>query len=178
MNAIETLYTLLLENKLWETETIFKRNAYLITEGCLDSTVFFIVEGSVRVFTVDTEEENTIRFGYKNSFVTAIDCFFTDKPTQFYIQALKKCTVQTISKKRLLAFIESDLTHLKLWNTILGQLILQQMERERDLLMASPVDRYKSVLKRSPQVFQEIPDKYIASYLRMTAETLSRIKKS
>ncbi len=178
MTAIDQLNLLLTQNKLWETESVYKRNAYLVTEGSPDATVFFIIEGSVRVFTVDAEEENTIRFGYKNSFVTAIDCFFTNKPTQFYIQALKKCTVQTISKKKLLHFIESDSAHLKLWNTILGQLILQQMERERDLLLASPVDRYKSVLKRSPQVFQEIPDKYIASYLRMTAETLSRIKKS
>lgn len=178
MNAIDQLNELLAQNNLWETETVYKRNAYLITEGSSDASVFFITDGSVRVFTVDTEEENTIRFGYKNSFVTAIDCFFTDKPTQFYIQALKKTTVKVISKKVLLDFIESDVHLLKLWNTILSQLIIQQMEREKDLLMTSPVDRYKSVLKRSPQVFQEIPDKYIASYLRMTAETLSRIKKS
>lgn len=178
MSSIDQLHNLLSQNQLWETETLYKRNAYLITEGNQDASVFFIVDGSVRVYTIDTDEENTIRFGYKNSFVTAIDCFFTDKPTQFFIQALKKTTVKIISKKVLLDFIKSDNQLLQLWNTILGQLIIQQMERERDLLMTSPVDRYKSVLKRSPQVFQEIPDKYIASYLRMTAETLSRIKKS
>ncbi|UUC44633.1 Crp/Fnr family transcriptional regulator [Flavobacterium cerinum] len=178
MSPIDQLNTLLTQNHLWETETVYKRNAYLITKGNQDASVFFIVDGSVRVYTIDKEDENTIRFGYKNSFVTAIDCFFTDNPTQFYIQALKKTTVKVISKKILLDFIQSDKQLLQLWNTILGQLIIQQMERERDLLMTSPVDRYKSVLKRSPQVFQEIPDKYIASYLRMTAETLSRIKKS
>jgi hypothetical protein len=56
--------------------------------------------------------------------------------------------------------------------------VLQQMERERDILTSSPLERYKRVLERSPQLFQEIPNKYIASYLRMTPETLSRIKKS
>jgi len=63
------------------------------------------------------------------------------------------------------------------WQRILEQLIYQQFEREIDLLTASPVERYKRVLARSPQLFQEIPGKYIASYLRMTPETLSRIKK-
>ena len=52
------------------------------------------------------------------------------------------------------------------------------MERELDLLTSSPHERIQRVLKRSPQVFQEIPAKYIASYLRMTPETLSRILNS
>ena len=60
---------------------------------------------------------------------------------------------------------------------MLGELIYQQMERERDILTSSPLERYKRVLSRSPQLFQEIPNKHIASYLRMTPETLSRLKK-
>ncbi|MFT6167816.1 MAG: hypothetical protein ACJAV5_001078 [Vicingaceae bacterium] len=75
-------------------------------------------------------------------------------------------------------FIESSEENTKVWNSMLGDLIFQQMERERDILTASPLNRYKRVLARSPQLFQEIPNKYIASYLRMTPETLSRIKKS
>ncbi len=58
------------------------------------------------------------------------------------------------------------------------QLIYEQLEREKDILIHSPRKRYERVLKRSPQLFQEIPHKYIASYLRMSPETLSRIKKS
>jgi lipocalin len=56
--------------------------------------------------------------------------------------------------------------------------VYQQIEREKDILTASPRERYLRVLKRSPQLFQEIPDKYIANYLRMSPETLSRMKKS
>ena len=49
---------------------------------------------------------------------------------------------------------------------------------EIDILTNSPKERYKRVLKRSPQLFQEIPNRHIANYLRMSAETLSRLKKS
>ena len=57
-------------------------------------------------------------------------------------------------------------------------LIYTQLEREKDILISSPHTRYERVLKRSPQVFQYVPHKYIASYLRMSPETLSRLKKS
>ena len=64
------------------------------------------------------------------------------------------------------------------YNSILEDLVLQQIEREKDLLYSSPKIRYERVLKRSPKLFQEIPNKYIANYLRMSPETLSRLKKS
>ena len=64
------------------------------------------------------------------------------------------------------------------WETVLATIIEQQLEREVDLLLQSPLQRYQRVLKRSPRVFQEIPHKHIANYLRMTPETLSRLKKS
>ena len=69
-------------------------------------------------------------------------------------------------------------TNRTLWQTVTELLIYEQIEREKDILTQSPLARYQRVLKRSPQLFQEIPNKYIASYLRMTPETLSRIKSS
>ncbi|MCH5717306.1 cyclic nucleotide-binding domain-containing protein [Niabella hibiscisoli] len=60
---------------------------------------------------------------------------------------------------------------------MLEGLVVQQIEREKDLLIQSPRERYERVLKRSPQLFQEVANKYIAAYLRMSAETLSRLKK-
>lgn len=74
-------------------------------------------------------------------------------------------------------YLENDPASLLLWKQILELLVYQQMEREIDLLTYSPQKRYERVLQRSPQLFQEIPSKYIASYLRMSPETLSRLKK-
>lgn len=61
---------------------------------------------------------------------------------------------------------------------MLEDLVLQQLEREKDILTSSPKARFERVLKRSPKLFQEIPNKHIANYLRMSPETLSRLKKS
>jgi CRP-like cAMP-binding protein len=140
--------------------------------------LYFIVSGSLRIFVTDEFEEHTIRFGYQNNFIAALDSFITEKPSDLYIQALKKTELKVITKEKFMHFIESSRENLQLWHHILGWLIYQQMERERDILISSPFERYQRVLKRSPQLFQEIPHKYIASYLRMTPETLSRMKKS
>ena len=74
-------------------------------------------------------------------------------------------------------FIKTE-KNIILWTQILENLVIQQMEREIDILTNSPKERYLRVLKRSPQLFQEIPNKHIANYLRMSPETLSRLKKS
>ena len=74
--------------------------------------------------------------------------------------------------------MDQSLDNQNLWKQILEAFVIQQMDRETDLLTKSPEERFKRVLNRSPQLFQEIPHKYIASYLRMSPETLSRIKKS
>ena len=74
-------------------------------------------------------------------------------------------------------YLENDPTNLLLWKQILELLVYQQMEREIDLLTYSPQKRYERVLQRSPQLCQEIPSKYITSYLRMSPDLLSRLKK-
>lgn len=178
MNPISILIDKLNNQNLWDKKITLDRNEYLKVKGSIDTNIYLIKTGSLRIFVIDENEEHTIRFGYKNNLIASLDSFINGKPSDFYIQALKKTTVKSISKQNYTAFIESSKSHKRLWLSVLENFILQQMERERDILTSSPVERYHRVLKRSPQLFQEIPDKYIASYLRMTPETLSRIKKS
>ncbi|SHJ97399.1 Crp/Fnr family transcriptional regulator [Epilithonimonas mollis] len=161
----------------WETK-ILKRNAFLKISGTIDTNVYFVKEGSIRIFIEDENEERIIRFGYKGNIIVSLDSFLSGKPSEFYIQAIKTTTVKVTSKRDLYEFIQSNNENLKLWNSVLEDLVLQQIEREKDLLYASPKIRYERVLKRSPKLFQEIPNKYIANYLRMSPETLSRLKKS
>ena len=169
---------LLKANNLFEKDLVLKRNEFLKVAGSSDTNIYFIEEGSLRIYIEQEGEEQIIRFGYKNDLIVALDSFLTDQPSDFYIQAIKKTAVKIISKKAFFKFIQESEANLKLWNAILENLVLQQMEREKDLLIASVNERYSRVLKRSPKLFQEVPHKYIANYLRMTPETLSRLKKS
>ncbi|MNK01901.1 Cyclic nucleotide-binding domain protein [compost metagenome] len=172
------LVALIEANDLIETELTVERNEFLKTAGSVDTRIYFIEEGSLRAFVVDDEEERTVRFGYQHNIFVSLDSFLTENPSDFVIQAIKRSRIKVIPKKRFMEFIYQDEAHLKLWVAILEDLVIQQIEREKDLLIASPKERYERVLKRSPILFQEIPNRYIANYLRMTPETLSRLKKS
>jgi len=178
MKETELLIQIIDNNNLWEKEIVISRNEYLKVKGSIDTNLYFIKNGSLRIYVIDEFEEHTIRFGYQNNFIVSLDSFITEKPSDFYIQAIKKTSLKIIKKKTFKNLINSNVELQNIWTKILEQLILQQLEREKDILTSSPIERYKRVLKRSPQLFQEIPNKYIADYLRMTPETLSRIKKS
>ncbi len=166
------------EDNLWEKEVSLKRNEFLKVNGDIDTNLYLIKNGSLRIFVLDEAEENTIRFGYQNNIITALDSYITEKPTEYYIQAIKASELKVIKKSTITTLLANSPELQQFWNTMLEQIIVQQLEREQDILTTSPLKRYQRVLERSPQLFQEVPNKYIASYLRMTPETLSRLKKS
>lgn len=175
MNPVEILINDL-EN-YWEDSIVLKRNEFLVSKNTVNTNLYLVINGSLRVFIEDETEQHTIRFGYQDSLITALDCFLTQKPTSFYIQAIKNCELKVISKAKFDSFINSKIEYQSIWKKLLESFVYQQIEREIDLITYSPQKRFQRVFDRSPQLFQNIPLKYIASYLRMTPETLSRILK-
>jgi CRP-like cAMP-binding protein len=163
------------KQNLWDKTLTLKRNEYIKKAGSKDTNIYFVVEGSVKLFIVENDQEMIIRFGYQNNIIAALDCFISEKPSDLFIQAIKKTELKVISKLKFNQLINKNDSFKILWEQTLLQLIYQQIEREKDILIVSPIKRYQRVLDRSPQLFQEIPHKYIASYLRMTPETLSRL---
>jgi CRP-like cAMP-binding protein len=163
--------------ELSDKQITIDRNEFLKVKGSIDTNLYFIESGSLRIFVLDDCEEQTIRFGYKENLIVSLDSFLTGKPSDLYIQAIKKTVVKVIAKEQIDEFLKEK-SNQNLWTKILENLVVQQIEREIDILTKSPKERYERVLKRSPQLFQEIPNRHIANYLRMSAETLSRLKKS
>jgi len=163
--------------ELSEKTITIDRNEFLKIKGSIDTNIYYVESGSLRIFILDDYEEQTIRFGYKDNIIVSLDSFFAGKPSDLFIQAIKKTVIKVVTKQQIDKFLETE-SNRNLWTKILENLIIQQMEREIDILTNSPKERYERVLKRSPQLFQEIPKRHIANYLRMSAETLSRLKKS
>ncbi len=154
-----------------------ERGDFLIREGDIAKSIYIVKNGSMRIFRRTKNDEITFRLGYQGSWMTSFSSFLTGNPSEFYIQMIKKSSLLEVSKDNFYEFINSDSEHTTLWLKMLEEFAVQQMDREIDLLTRSPYERYQRLLERSPSVFQEIPNKYIASYLRMSPETLSRLKK-
>ncbi|HSK13548.1 MAG TPA: cyclic nucleotide-binding domain-containing protein [Phnomibacter sp.] len=148
---------------LWENEITLRRHELLKAPGTVDTRIFLVVEGTLRAYMMDMADEHTIRFGYPGNIMAALDSFVTERPSSLTLQAIRSSKVLAMGKSSFTRIINIEPEHLVLWNKILEGLVVQQLERETDLLTASPAERYERVLKRSPRLFQEIPSKYIAS---------------
>lgn len=169
---------LLFSMKEHAVQKIVAKGEIILPEGEVERNIYFIESGAVRVFLLTELEELTIRFGYKGSIINSLASFISEKPSEFYMEAIRKSTIKMISKSHFRRLVNESEESLRNYISLLELLTLQQIEREIDLLTISPAERLNRVLQRSPNLFQEIPLKYIASYLRMKPETLSRIRNS
>ena len=129
------------------------KNDFLKLGGTTDTNIYFVESGSLCVFVMDEDEEQIIRFGYNNDLIVSLDSFLTEQASDFYIQAIKKSKIRVIPKQQFIDFVNESGENQQMWISMLEELVL-------------------------PQLFQEIPNKFIANYLRITPETLSRLKKS
>lgn len=158
------------------TERTYSKGDYLVREGEIERNLYYIQRGAVRAFLLTEFEDLTIRFGYEGSFINSLASYIKGTPSEIYIEAMRKSVVRVIPKTEVLKIIHESTESLADYLSVLEITICQQMEREVDLLTVSPTERLNRVLNRSPNLFQEVPLKYIASYLRMTPETLSRVR--
>lgn len=152
----------------------FKKGQYLTREGEVERKLFFIESGAVKIYFLSEMGEKIIRLGYDGSILNSLSSFFTQAPSDLYIEAIRETKVKYLTKGKVAELIANSSQYPQ----FLESLLIQQLERELDLLHDSPSLRLERVLARSPHLFQHIPLKYIASYLRMSPETLSRIRKA
>ena len=178
MATIDDIYQSLDAAGLWTAERQLKRGEYLMLPGHRDRNLYYVRSGTLVATAEIDGEEQCMRFGYTGDIVAAIDTHVGDAPSHLGIRALRRTDLRVANYADYRAYIQAETARREAWEQLLTWLVKGLMEREIDLLTPSPEERYRRVLARSPRLFQEVPAKYIANYLRMTPETLSRIKKS
>jgi CRP/FNR family transcriptional regulator, anaerobic regulatory protein len=159
-------------------QRVLSKGEMLLREGEVERHIYYVESGAIRVFYLSEYDEQIVRFGYEGSLINSLSSFIKGSPSEFYIEAIRKSTIKLITKENLLKLVYENEESLKQYIQLLENLVTQQIDREIDLLISSPSERLKRVLDRSPNLFQHVPLKYIASYLRMKPETLSRIRNS
>jgi CRP-like cAMP-binding protein len=155
----------------------FSANEMILSNGQLENYLSFIDSGVVRYYVVANEKEITFDFAFKNSFYCAYDSFYSRKKSAVYIQAITDCQLFSVSHESLQMLYEKCETAKKLGRIATEFLLAKKVKRELDLLTTSPQKRYEYLLQEHPKYIQQIPLKYLASYIGVVPETLSRIRK-
>jgi CRP-like cAMP-binding protein len=159
----------------WNTVRSIGRNDFLISQGEVETNLYYVEEGAMRIFFPHNDEEICVGFAYQDSLICSYPSFIDNKPSQYFIQALTKTKVISINRSLFYELFDRFPGVERCWRMIEEQALLGKIEREVEMLTYTPEERATRLMARSPQLFQIVPKKYIASYLRMTPETLSRI---
>ncbi|WP_167856463.1 Crp/Fnr family transcriptional regulator [Hymenobacter metallicola] len=161
---------------LWKRLVTLKRHDFLIQAGQVEHNLYFVASGVLRIYYPSQAEEICVGFGYANNMVCSFPSFVDNRPSDYCLQALKKCELLAISRTDFTDFVERNACFARFWRQELERVLVGRIEREIDLLLPEPERRLARLLARSPHIFQRVPKKYIASYLRMSPETLSRLR--
>lgn len=154
-----------------------KAQEYLLKEGQICSHLFFLKAGLLRFFNWKNGEDKTKFFTFAPKLLTSLDSFSNRKPAQENIQALEDCQILQADYLPL----NSLYNQVPAWTQFINAVIRDaQLYSERlilDLQTETAESRYRDILEQSPQMVQRIPLKYLASYLGIAPESLSRIRR-
>ncbi|MBO4892581.1 MAG: Crp/Fnr family transcriptional regulator [Prevotella sp.] len=154
----------------------YAKNEMILREGETCTNIYWVVKGLVRQFYYKNGKELTEYMATENSIVMCIESLFLEQPTHLQIKAIEPSILIAIPKVDLEAVAMKSVNIQILYRKILEEsLILSQIHADM-LRFESAQDRYQKLIKRQPQLVLRAPLVYIASYLQMTPETLSRVR--
>lgn len=156
---------------------IFKKKEFLLQEGKVCNKITFVNNGIMRLFYNVEGVENTIQFFFGDSWYTDYASFLTGKPTLENLQALEESEVVQFKKEDLNKLYDSMPIFEKVGRIFAENAYLSISQLNQMKTNEEPELRYINLLKTRPELVQQIPQHYIASYLGIKPETLSRIRK-
>ena len=154
----------------------YAKNEMILREGETCTNIYWVVKGLVRQFYYKNGKELTEYMATENNIVMCIESLFLEQPTHLQIKAIEPTVLIAIPKIDLETVAMKSVNIQILYRKILEEsLILSQIHADM-LRFESAQDRYQKLIKRQPQLVLRAPLVYIASYLQMTPETLSRVR--
>jgi|TARA_B100001093_G_scaffold132736_1_gene125495 CRP-like cAMP-binding protein len=158
---------------------IITKKSVFVKVNQIENYISFIESGIVRLFIPKENPEKEITFGFcfKDQFVSAYDSFLTQSPSNYQLQALTDTTLLSISYKDLQSVYKSTQIGNLVGRLTAEDLFLIKSKREQNLLNLNAEERYLKLFKERPKLLKSVPLKYISSYIGVTAQALSRIRK-
>ncbi len=150
---------------------------FLITEGDYCNYVGFIDQGLLNYYYLVDGKKYIRGFFFDNDFISSYTSFLLNEKAKGYIQAVENTSITLIHKTKIYQLYEKTSKFQQLGRMLTEHLFILVSEKYEDLLLKSPEERYLNLIENKPNVIQSIPQYMIASWLGITPEALSRIRK-
>ena len=173
--------------KLTETELLilseslitkhYKKGEYFIKEKDFCDYVGFVDKGLFNFFYLIDGVDHIRGFFFMNDFISNYPCFLLGNKSKFYIKALEDSSITLIHKNDLFLLYKQLPKMQELSRSVVENLYIEISEKYESFFLKTPVERYLELITSEPNIFKIVPQYMIASYLGITPEGLSRIKK-
>jgi|TARA_R110000868_G_scaffold231066_1_gene484398 CRP-like cAMP-binding protein len=155
-----------------------KKGEQLLKQGDICQHTFFVEKGLLRYFSIDKKgKENVLQFAPENWFITDRESVYFNQPSKYYIDALEDSEVLVLEKNFVEKISEQNNSFAEFNNKLLHNHIRSLQKRIELLLSATAEERYLDFIKVYPNLLLRVPQTLIASYLGITPESLSRVRK-
>ena len=155
----------------------FKRGETPVKEGDVCDSPYYIEKGLTRQYYVKNGKEVTEHLEYEGGIVMCIESFFLQEPSRLVIETLEPSKIYAIPYNKLQELTRTSYEFCQLMFSFLEHSLILSQRKADTLRFESAKERYLRTLNDHPDLVRRAPLHYLASYLQMTPETLSRVRK-
>ena len=156
----------------------FRKNQYILQQGDIARYETFVVRGLTRTYEVnDRGQEHVLFFGPEDWWVGDLYSFLTNHPSQYNVDCLEETEVLQISKQNLDALYVKVPKINQYFRILFQNAFISATQRVSATLSKSALERYQEFKEKYPDIEQRIPNHQIASFLGITPQSLSRIRR-
>ncbi|MBC7486121.1 MAG: Crp/Fnr family transcriptional regulator [Cytophagaceae bacterium] len=160
------------------SERTIKRKQFILQEGDVCKHYTFVVEGCFRMYKVDKKgNEHNLQFSIENGWVGDIDSFHNEKPSELYIEAMEPSVILQLEKPDLLYLYIHYLKFNRNFRVLIENAFISLQKRVLQNISATAEEKYVDFMNKHPNLFNRISNVQIASYLGVTPEFLSKIRR-
>lgn len=159
-------------------EKQFRKNDFFVKESRICNYFCFIESGILQHSITILGEEKTTYLALKNSCTSALKSFIHKIPSRKNIKAISDCNLQVIKLESFTTLLKTNKAFNKFYYNLIENQIYLIDDYRIDLLTLTPEDRYKKLLDNDPDLLQQVPLHYLASFLGISSRHMSRIRKN
>jgi len=154
------------------------KNEYFVDKGQISDSIAFIQSGYLRVSFNHDGDEITRDITSIHSFITALTSFITKKPSFEVVKTITDCELFLIKRENLNFLYDNYSVWQKLGRRIVEEMFVRSQQRIYSLITKTAEEKYKYILNEKPDMIKNVPLQYIASYLGITSQSLSRLRRN